>query len=59
LALIGENNKKKWQGSLLDHMEYSCSKELQNDKDFMSKLVDAGKKKKNKKKDENSDDEAP
>ena len=40
-------------------MEYSCSKELQNDKDFMSKLVDAGKKKKDKKKDENSDDGAP
>ena len=59
MALIGENDKKKWQGSLPDHMEYSCSKELQNDKDFMSKLVDAGKKKKNKKKDENSDDESP
>ena len=41
-------------------MEYSCSKELQDDKDFISKLVEAGKKKKKKKKkDEDSDDVAP
>jgi hypothetical protein len=61
LALIGENDKKKWQVSLPDHMEYSCSKELQDDKDIISKLVEAGKKKKNKKKDgdEDSDDVAP
>jgi hypothetical protein len=45
LALIGKNDKKKWQGLLPDHMEYSCIKELQNDKDFISKLVEAGKKK--------------
>jgi hypothetical protein len=50
LALIGENDKKKWQVSLPDHMEYSCSKKLQDEKDFMSKLVDAGKKKRTKKK---------
>ena len=59
MALIGENDKKKWQGSLPDHMEYYCSRDLENEKLFISKLVDAGKKKKNKKKDENSDDEAP
>ena len=40
-------------------MEYSCSKELQDDKDFMSKLVEAGKKKKRKKKDEDEDHVAP
>jgi hypothetical protein len=52
LNLIGENKKKKWQGSLPDHTEYSCSKELQDDKDIISKLVEAGKKKRKKKKTE-------